>query len=178
MIEPEETSDPVPDLLVYFFIPLPEPIGLPGCAVMSFGSDEHLSDVLARTTPGDDLEPEVTSYSSLVVHKLEWTQPAHGVDDHLVAKVEKVLPWLTSRSNPIPASTDEPLPALTLIEIAVLVRELGAGLTDAFDQALRSIRFVQKAYSRSPRRRSLSCAAKASRSWCCTRLPKLTTKAN
>ena len=140
------TSQTVADLLVYFFIPLSEPIGLPSGVQMRFESDEHLSDALARMVPGDDFAPELVSYSSLVVYKLEWTQPAHGVDNHLVSKVEGVLPWLTSRSNPIVTSTEEPLPALTLIEIAVLVGDLDGGLTDAFEQALRAIRFVQKAF--------------------------------
>lgn len=131
--------------VVYFFIPLPEPIGLPTDAVMTFGDDEDPSDVLARTAPGDDLDPGVMSHRSLVIHKLQWTQPAYGVDDHLVARVESVLPWLTSKSNPTPVETAEPLPALTLVEIAVLTNDPD-DIGSALEQALDSIRAVQKAY--------------------------------
>lgn len=77
----ERTEGPNYDYFVHFFIPLPEPIGLPARRIINFGSDEDMSKVLARTAPGDDLEPGVNNYCRLVVHKLEWTQPAHGIDD-------------------------------------------------------------------------------------------------
>lgn len=135
------------EYLAYFFIPLPESLGIPTGSVFRFDTPEDASVALARMELGDDLELVTETFCSVVAHSMEWTRPSHGVDDHLVKKVESVLPWLTSKSDPVPATSEMPLPALTLLEVAVFVRSPDeAGISDAFDEAVGAVQALQRAY--------------------------------
>lgn len=145
MDEPSTPGLEPGDLLAYFFIPLPEPIGLPENMVFPFEHLEDLATALTRTDADQGLELRTESYTSLVVHQLEWTEPYFGVDDHLVSRVHSVLPWLVDASDVTPTPSEFPLAALTLVEAAVLIRS-SEDVSPGFDEALSGIRLLQKAY--------------------------------
>lgn len=140
----------VGDVLAYFFIPLPEPIGLPVDIPFPFTKYEDVEATVARAIAGGDPDPLVDEMVSLRVHRGVWTQPLGGIDNYVVARVEQVLPWLTSPSGVKPGPLPDdgtPLPEVTLVEAAVLVDpDDDDAMTQAFDLALERIHALQQAY--------------------------------
>jgi len=140
----------VGDLMAYFFIPLPEPIGLPADVVFPFPQYEDPTASVTRAAAGGKPERLIQQLVSLRIHRGVWTRPISGVDDYVMSRVESVLPWLTSPSGVEPDPVPEdgmPLPQLTLVEAAVLVDSTDEDvMTRAFDLALERIHALQQAY--------------------------------
>lgn len=150
--------------VAYFFIPLPEPLGLPTKIPSAFEKledyDAYIDRINAHGHAFED-EPKTEEFVSLISHQIRWTKPVMGVDDSLMDLVKQVLPWLSDNLPPASADTQsesqeslEISPtgsvAVTIVEGATTIADSGLDqedeLSSAFDRVLKKIQYLQSAY--------------------------------
>lgn len=144
--------------LAFFFLPLPEPIGLPPEEPQVFEKTETLDEFFDRSPERLD-EPQIVETVILKAHQIAWSAPVTGIDDSLIQLMRDALPWLYAPESKSKqescAETDNqeesifPV-AVTVIEGAALLPEHAsdweAALSDAFDRVLSRVQQLQSAY--------------------------------
>lgn len=148
--------------IAYFFIPLPEPLGLPTRVPSTFEKLEDYDAYIDRVNTQDEVlekEPKSEEFVSLISHQIRWSNPVMGVDDALMNLAKQALPWLgdnTPVSGEVKQNdpqTDSVVPtteavAATIVEGATILDENDSDneLSLAFDRVLEKIRYLQSAY--------------------------------
>lgn len=131
-------------VLAYFFLPLPDPLGLPDGFIVEFVRPESMAEWVARHDVDDQHGPP----AELLTASLRFWRakvPAETATLDLLASVaEKALPDLRLPKRSI--ADDSAQVDRTVVEMVVPVSDSEDGVSDAFDEGLQMLRDFQRAY--------------------------------
>jgi hypothetical protein len=143
--------------LVYFIVPLPEPLGLPDKYLISCGSPTSREQYLKAQMAGRPMPPPWHRAASVVFHRYTSSSSSSQEINHLFELADQVLP---KPANTMASDTgdqdgtaevDEEVPKSqrTYAEIAVacdLTDEAEQQISDTFDAGIGFLRQFQRAY--------------------------------
>lgn len=143
--------------LVYFVVPLPDPLALPDKHVVECGAPTTREQFLEAQAAGRPMPPQGHLAASMVFHHAASTSPSGDELDELLGLATRVLPHPSTKSPGVADSADAverfdhgPLQRdRTYVEMAVacdLSEDWQQRTSDAFDQGLGTLRELQRAY--------------------------------